>query len=127
MQLSLLVAVAVGIGATDCKANYFGRELPKVTNVYRMAGDFFSVGPSDVILTICKGKSVTSKMFSAVNVFTLQRSGDRGDDASLEELNNEFGWTGAKFDEPMPIDAAKIIANYSRAEVMQNDILSMFR
>jgi hypothetical protein len=119
---------------------YYGRDIPKNEMLRSFSGDLLQVNTGDAMSTILDAPGVTSKAITAAEQYALETPEsteaynalrelngfapvDPGPVLSPEELNDEFGWTGATYDYAMPRRSAELIAEQKRQENLRNDVL----
>lgn len=119
---------------------YFGRDIPQNDMLRSISGDLLQVDTGDAMSAILDAPGVTSKAITAAEQYALETPQsttaynalrelngvapvDPGPVMTPEELDQEFGWTGAKYDYGMPRRSAELIAEQKRQETLRDDIL----
>jgi hypothetical protein len=121
---------------------YYGRDISDSALLRSVSGDLLQVETSDALSVIFDAPGVSTKSATALRIGreeNQQRTGGTYDGLrnlfgsepveespmmEPDELNQEFGWTGAKFDKPMHRDTASLVASMKREEQRRNDVLS---
>lgn len=121
---------------------YYGRDIPQNDMLRSISGDLLQVDTGDALSAIIEAPGVSDKLAATMRISRQENVGEIrgntyealkslfGQEPEKQEpkiepdiLNEEFGWTGAQFDQPMTKQSASIIANQKRQENLRNDIL----